>query len=305
MPLQIPVLDDRRFDDLVNEARGLIPTYAPDWTNHNPSDPGITLVELLASLTEMLIYRLDRVTTANMLTFLTLLDGKSRVVADFDGKADALAAEIRATVLGLRQRDRAVSSDDFEQLVLDADPQGRLVRAKAVPRRNLTVDLTQEKPGHVSVIVLPAAGAEASLNALIATATAYLTPRLLLTTRVHVLGPFFVDVNITATVVPLRDQPEADVKAAVANTVSAYLDPHTGGEAGDGWPFGRNLFASELFARIDQLPQVDYVTALALAPTPPDRLITRANGKVIGVSLLPHELVRGHITAADVTVAAS
>ena len=69
MPLQLPNLDDRRYTDLVEEARGLIPTYAPEWTNHNPSDPGITLVELFAFLSEMLLYRLNRVTAANVLLF--------------------------------------------------------------------------------------------------------------------------------------------------------------------------------------------------------------------------------------------
>jgi len=48
MPLTLPVLDDRSFDDLVAEARALIPALAPEWTNHNPSDPGITLIELFA-----------------------------------------------------------------------------------------------------------------------------------------------------------------------------------------------------------------------------------------------------------------
>jgi hypothetical protein len=57
VPLQIPVLDDRRFADLVDEARSLIPTYAPAWTNHNPSDPGITLIEMFAHISEMLMYR--------------------------------------------------------------------------------------------------------------------------------------------------------------------------------------------------------------------------------------------------------
>src|SRR5690349_4133941 len=53
MPLPLPNLDDRSYTDLVEEARRLIPTYAPEWTNHNPSDPGIMLIELFAYLTEM------------------------------------------------------------------------------------------------------------------------------------------------------------------------------------------------------------------------------------------------------------
>ena len=43
-----PDLDDRRWKDIVDEARGLIPKYAPQWTDHNPSDIGITLIELFA-----------------------------------------------------------------------------------------------------------------------------------------------------------------------------------------------------------------------------------------------------------------
>src|SRR5215510_3903440 len=73
MPLKVPNLDDRTYTDLVQEALAMLPRYAPEWTNHNPSDPGITLIELLAYFTEMLIYRLNRVTRENKLKFLWLL----------------------------------------------------------------------------------------------------------------------------------------------------------------------------------------------------------------------------------------
>src|SRR5437867_1142583 len=46
MPLQAPNLDDRRFADLLSEAKTLIPRYTPEWTDHNESDPGIALLEL-------------------------------------------------------------------------------------------------------------------------------------------------------------------------------------------------------------------------------------------------------------------
>ena len=70
-------LDDRTFDDLVDEAVNLLPTLAPEWTNHNPSDPGITLIELLAYFTEILIYRLGRIAPATRLQFLKLLGGSN------------------------------------------------------------------------------------------------------------------------------------------------------------------------------------------------------------------------------------
>ena len=71
--IQAPDLDDRTWQDLVDEARGLIPNYAPQWTDHNPSDLGITLIELFAFLVEGMTYRLNRVPDKNYIAFLNLL----------------------------------------------------------------------------------------------------------------------------------------------------------------------------------------------------------------------------------------
>lgn len=68
-----PNLDDRTWQDLVDEARALIPRYAPQWTDHNPSDLGITLIELFAYLVEGLTYRLNRVPQKNYIAFLNML----------------------------------------------------------------------------------------------------------------------------------------------------------------------------------------------------------------------------------------
>jgi predicted phage baseplate assembly protein len=76
MSLPIPSLDDRRFQDFVDEAKRLIPRYCPEWTDHNVSDPGITLLELFAWLAEQYIFRLNQVPDKNMLTFLNLIGAK-------------------------------------------------------------------------------------------------------------------------------------------------------------------------------------------------------------------------------------
>ena len=73
MPLPDPQLDDRRFQDIVNEAKQLIPRYTPEWTDHNVSDPGVTLIELFAWMTDMLLYRLNRVPEKSYLRFMDLL----------------------------------------------------------------------------------------------------------------------------------------------------------------------------------------------------------------------------------------
>lgn len=66
-------LDLRTFQDIVDEARRLIPKYCPEWTDHNLSDPGITLVELFAWMTEMILYQVNRVPDEMYERFLDLV----------------------------------------------------------------------------------------------------------------------------------------------------------------------------------------------------------------------------------------
>ncbi|GIV84425.1 MAG: putative baseplate assembly protein [Candidatus Roseilinea sp.] len=74
MPLPEPILDDLRFQkDLVDEARRRIIRYCPDWTDYNLSDPGITLIELFAWMTELIVYRLNQVPDKNYIRFLDFL----------------------------------------------------------------------------------------------------------------------------------------------------------------------------------------------------------------------------------------
>ena len=73
MALPVPNLDDRSWKQIVDEAVRLIPRYCPEWTNHNASDPGVTLLELYAWMTEMVIYRLNKVPEKNFLAFLDLI----------------------------------------------------------------------------------------------------------------------------------------------------------------------------------------------------------------------------------------
>ena len=61
MPIPLPNLDDRTYADLTAQAQALIPALHPAWTNYNPSDPGIVLIELLAWLTEMLMFQVNQI----------------------------------------------------------------------------------------------------------------------------------------------------------------------------------------------------------------------------------------------------
>ena len=73
MALPAPNLDDRRFQDLVDDAKRLVQRRCPEWTDHNVSDPGVTLIETFAYMTDQLMYRLNRVPDRNYIKFLELI----------------------------------------------------------------------------------------------------------------------------------------------------------------------------------------------------------------------------------------
>src|SRR5436190_984769 len=73
MSLPKPNLDDKRFFQIAEEARALIPGRSPEWTDHNVHDPGITFIELFSWLVEMQQYRLNHVSDNSFLQFFGLI----------------------------------------------------------------------------------------------------------------------------------------------------------------------------------------------------------------------------------------
>src|SRR6201987_878732 len=71
--LEGPNMDDRRVPGLGDGARRLGRRRCPGWSDHNISDPGITLIETVAMMVDQLIYRLNRVPERNYIKFLELL----------------------------------------------------------------------------------------------------------------------------------------------------------------------------------------------------------------------------------------
>ncbi|MCP4378551.1 MAG: putative baseplate assembly protein [bacterium] len=72
MPITPPRLDDRNFEDLVEELLARIPAHTPEWVPQ-PGDPGRTLLELFAWLGETILYRANLVPERQRLAFLKLL----------------------------------------------------------------------------------------------------------------------------------------------------------------------------------------------------------------------------------------
>lgn len=102
MGLDVPTLDDRTYEELMDQAEKLIPAYAAEWTDFNPHDPGITILEVLAWLTETHSYQLDQVTEAHLAKYLRLVGHERRRQAAgtaplaLDPPADAAGTRVPA-----------------------------------------------------------------------------------------------------------------------------------------------------------------------------------------------------------------
>ncbi len=113
MPLPIPDLDTKNFDEYFEEARAALPALAPEWTDYNLSDPGITLLELFSWLSDIDTYRLNRVDQRHILKYLKLLDAMPESVKPaktwITFQSDSLGSVSQGTELLAKDIERNVS----------------------------------------------------------------------------------------------------------------------------------------------------------------------------------------------------
>ena len=273
----------------------MIPAIAPDWTNHNAADPGITLVELLAYLTEILIYRTNQIADPQLAVFVSLLTGGPAV------ENRPLADQIRDAVLEIRRNPGAVTAGDYERLAL-ACAHGQLARAYCLPGYNLTLrGENRQRPGHISITVVPRSKERKPIPSpeLLKTVRDGLEEYRLVTTFLHIVGPSYVPVRIKPTLMLTRDAHAPKVRSAVLSALQRFfaLTPERGQDGlpisednPDGWPFGKDVYASELYDLIERQPGVDYVETFELSTDDQSRVTRNENGQVMRVDLRQNEL---------------
>ena len=280
MPVELPNLDDLTFDDLIAEALRLIPTYAPQWTNHNPSDPGITLLELFAHLTEMQLYRINCVPESHIRMFLKLLNGSEPYANE------NLNSVMIDTIRNVRKVDRAVSCNDYERLAKEAD--GRIARVMCLPKRDLRRSFERDAPGYVGMIVVPDKENANLLDDIIKIVDVYLDSRRLITTRIHVVGPQYVHLQISFKLILLPGFLEKEVYKSCKEVLTNLYNPYE-------WPFGRNVYISEIYAQLDQVAGVDAVEVVLISTksetTPSIREMGVNESQQPVIELKSHELI--------------
>lgn len=160
--------------------------------------------------------------------------------------------------------ERAVTLADYERLAMQT-PGTRIARVAA--RANLHPSFPCfDATGVITVIVLPflPPGRPVPSAGLLRAVAAYLNRRRIIGTRVEVVGPRFLEVSVQATIQPKREANRVDLQAAIVSRLNQFLDPLTGGPAGDGWPFGRDVYRAEIMRVIDEVAGVDHVVSIEL-----------------------------------------
>ncbi|MFN8524445.1 MAG: hypothetical protein U0821_15200 [Chloroflexota bacterium] len=271
MPLPIPNLDDRRFEDLVREATGLIPTLTPEWTNFNTSDPGITLLELFAFLAESQMFQANQLSDPVLEQVVTLLGGSTRP------DDSSVRAGLSRLVASLESPTRAVTTGDHEAIALAA---GAALSPHIARAACVATDLG------VTVVIVPADRSTPTPKPAaqaIQTVFRALDERRLIGEPVAVRGPRYVGLDIDGSVALRTDGNGAN---AISDALIRFLHPLDGGEHGGGWPFGHAVYRSELLQLLEGLPAVDYVEALAVSARPGSAGQTLDHGVVIPTDAL-------------------
>lgn len=121
MPIESPQLDDLRFATVVDQLRRQIPVFAPEWTDHNDSDPGIAMLQLFAYLSEQIGYRLNRLPDKAFVEMLKLVGVRLRPaeaarthLAFYLAKAETATGFLIPDGAKVRARSKATPPPTFE-----------------------------------------------------------------------------------------------------------------------------------------------------------------------------------------------
>lgn len=257
MTLPVPNLDDRTFDQLLAEAQALIPRYLPTWTDHNPSDPGIALIEVFAFLSEIAIYQTNRVPERSLENFAALV-GTPRKLKENNETDESIEQNLRRSLLALQSKYRAITQTDFEQLI-QQEFKDKIARTVVLVGDTMIKIVIVPKVPETEPAPIPTTELRQELFE-------FLRDRRLITTRIQVLPPQYTTVRIALQFV--HDFSSRISRQTVVETVEKaiekFLKPLTGGIDGQGWEFGRSLFRSELYQLIEAIPGVDHVHQLKL-----------------------------------------
>lgn len=178
-------------------------------------------------------------------------------------EAETLPAVHRRGPQSIRHRKQAITLSDYEWLAREASPAVAVARALPVTHPD-----GRPMPGWVHLVILPQsteARPEPSFE-LRQQVLAYLRLRTPASIggQISIAGPDYLSVGVEAVIAPRSAAQAGPALAAARLALQAFLHPLSGGPQGEGWPFGRDVFLSDVAAVLEAVPGVDYVQNLHL-----------------------------------------
>lgn len=288
MPIHLPNLDTKTFDEISNEMLASIPKYTDRWTNYNPSDPGITILELLSWIAETTLYRINRIPDESYVNFLRLAAGASgtdevtqlldlpgldrshrRILKFLQGIEEGnkkSTADIRAAVLQfLKSRYRAVTEDDIRTLTIEAtDHDSEKVKRAVVFSEDNAVHIVIVPEKWDDYEKRAEAYRQESYHTLIACVERYLSPRMLIGTVIKVKQPIFTDITLDIKVMCQHFAIVKKVEDSIRTRIKEHLDVFSGGDEKKGWPYKRPLTIYEIAQIIEETDGVKQAESIII-----------------------------------------
>ncbi len=292
MPIKIPDLAARTYKDVLDEMVSSIPRYTEKWTNYNPSDPGVTILEILAWIFDANLYRINRIPEESYINFMRLIAGASGKEVNLlleklrkDQNSDRYHIEIleflkkieenksigqstgdihemkAAALRFLNSNYRAVTQENFTTLAIEATQN----RAKGEPKVKRAI-IHGFPDGKVEIIII--SDRRDKYNELIRIVKEYIEPRRLICTKIIVKEPVYSYIKIYIEVTCLPSSKSSITINKIRKSILDFLDPVRGGDSKKGWPYGRPVSIYELFHIIEKTSGVDHVNNIILDDNP-------------------------------------
>jgi len=282
MGLKIPNLDKKDFDIRLQEAIAKLPAYSKDWTEYNLSDPGITIVELLAWISDINSYKLNRIRTEHEEALLKLLVGKdSSEDKEEDEKIDSFAKleqELFSTY-------KAVTLKDYENIILENE---EIIRAKASvdKKRNIVTIIVVPKINSILKDVKDTETIEnepSDAMKLLSELKEYIQLRVLLTTKVKIVYPEYTPVN-TNIVIQTQYQDTVALKNLIISKLQEFFNSTFGIKQRAAWEFGKNIKIPDIYFLLNEIKGIDIIDSVSFYTTD---INTKNKEFVIGDNSLP------------------
>lgn len=241
MGLKIPNLDKKDFDTRLKEAMAKLPSYTDNWTEYNTSDPGITLIELLAWIADINSYKLNKIRAEHHEALLKLLSKENEIDIDSFSKLQA----------DFYSMEKLVTLADFEVFLLED---------KRISKVKISADKTNNI---IKIIIVPKSKDKMPIpkKPLLDSSKAILEEKVLLTTKIELINPTYLEVNVNIKIKTKLSNP-VDLRTEINLQLEEFLHPVHGANDKEGWEFGEDIHISDIYLLLNKIEGIDIIDSI-------------------------------------------